>query len=68
MSETPIFVIYWKEGDKNTAYVFDLEENVVGGPGAFADLRDEFNPQGHLIEECLPEEKWDALLATLSKE
>ena len=67
MNETPIFVIYWKDGDESVTYVFDLEENLVAGPGQFTDLRDTFAQKGHVIEECLPEEKLDGLLSALNK-
>lgn len=60
-------MIYWKDGDKNTAYVFDLEENLVGGPEPLSDLQDTFMNKGHLIEEPLPEEKRDGLLSALKK-
>ena len=52
-------MIYWKDGDESVAYVFDLEENLVGGPGQFTELRDTYASKGHVVEECLPEEKWD---------
>ena len=67
MNETPIFVIYWKDGDESVAYVFDFEENLVGGPKRVADLRDTFMNKGHLIEEPLPEENWASLLSAVIK-